>query len=128
MCREDLQLGARRYAVAYPKTPGAFSLPGNKQRVILRITVSTTAAAESVVTGVPTGQNIGIPLMYVNQGKPVDEIYFEDYGSLVQAEWSFSGGGNFCVTEVIDPDLPQTIQSSTNPLMPWEGERLSKVM
>jgi hypothetical protein len=105
MCYEDIRLGFRRFAKVTASGAGPLAIPGDKGRVVLRVSLTSTVAVDANLTA-----NLGTsvtfaPVMFCNQGRPVDELTFETHGSLVQEAWAFNGSATYVITEIIDRDL-----------------------
>lgn len=109
MCYEDIELGYRRRAVYTPIFPSG-SINANRSRVLIRMSINATIANDGNAFGRPEGSPSGNQgVMFVNSGNPIDEMRFEEHGSLVTGAWTFSTSQALIVTEIIDDDLPNRL-------------------
>jgi hypothetical protein len=102
MCLQDVELGLRRYWRTTPCVVATVNIPGDARRVGIRIATNTTGAAETTAQLVLTGNNTGIPIAFVNQGNPTDELWLDREGLIVQQPLTIASSGNCMITEFLD--------------------------
>lgn len=108
MCLQDVKLGERRYWRRTPVITSTVAFTGDARRVGIRLVINSTLAAETIAVLVLAGDNVGVPVMFVNQGNPVDEMWLDTHGKIVQQPFSVNSSGNAMVVEILDndPDAP----------------------
>ena len=105
MCYEDVKEGLRRWSRVTTDPASGSTIPANKNRVALRLLAPLNLAADfQARLSMPGTADLGI-VLFVNNGNPVDEIWLERHGTLVQEAFAVFHNFHCSVVEILNSEL-----------------------
>jgi hypothetical protein len=105
MCYEDVKEGLRRWTRLSADVPNATEFRADKRRVAIKLLVFATNATDNSARAMPSTATDRNPFLYVNAGHPVDEVWLERHGDIVQSGFVVNVSGNCSVLEVFNSEL-----------------------